>query len=278
MKCLICQTEQQYYFSKNYEMPPCDEFMKDIGPVDYYRCGNCGFVISKTHCELDKQSWSELNEKCHRYLEDPGNERDDIRQQLGNQPPYMEQAMMLAIFKTHKLVSATNWLDYAAGPGTLSKLLKQYFNITLPIYDRFMQYDSQVNHIETPIKGQYDLVINSAMFEHILCREDLDDVNNLVSPNGALVLHTVVCETIPKDPNWFYLKPAVHTAFHTNTSMSLLMQQWGYISSVYCPKSKCWVLFKKDHNIESTVQLLNRELQSEWFIFKKGFVDYWKGF
>jgi hypothetical protein len=278
MKCLICQSDQTYYFSKTYETPPCDEFMKHIGPVDYYRCNNCGFVISKTHCELDNQSWSELNDKCHRYLEDTKNARDNIRENLGNQPPYAEQAMMLAVMRKHELISNNKWLDYAAGPGTLSKILKTYFNINLPIHDSFIQYDTEATRIETPLQGSYNVVINSAMFEHILCREDLDQVNNLVSRNGALVLHTVICDNIPKDPNWFYLKPAVHTAFHTNASMSLLMQQWGYTCSTYCPKSKCWTLFKTNDGIEHKIQQIHRELQSDWLIFKNGFVDYWKGF
>ena len=126
---------------------------------------------------------------------------------------------------------------------------------------------------------KYETVINSAMFEHILKREDLDNVNNLVDKDGCLIVHTVVCENVPCDADWFYLRPPVHTAFHTNKSMSILMNQWGYHSSIYCPKSKSWVMLKKDiKNISNIINSINRELQTDYLYYKKGFVDYWKGF
>jgi hypothetical protein len=117
------------------------------------------------------------------------------------------------------------------------------------------------------------------MFEHVLQREDLDYVNKIVDNDGCLIIHTVVCENIPKDPNWFYLRPPVHTAFHTNKSMNILMDQWGYKSSIYCPQSKCWILLR-EHVAEvlAKVSSINKELQNTWFIAKEGFVDYWKGF
>jgi hypothetical protein len=41
------------------------------------------------------------------------------------------------------------------------------------------------------------------MFEHVLRRADLDQVNDLVQEDGCLIIHTVVCENVPKDPGWF---------------------------------------------------------------------------
>jgi hypothetical protein len=186
---------------------------------------------------------------------------------------------MLTLLRAHDLIQTHRWLDYAAGYGTLSRLLSRYFNTHLPIFDPFIHDGDPSRYLQDPTPGTYDTVINSAMFEHILCRQDLDQVNALVSPQGCLILHTVICENIPADPNWFYLRPPVHTAFHTNKSMTILMQQWGYQSSLYCTKSKCWVLFKNTPpNTPSVLTSLNQLLQSEWFIFKEGFVDYWKGF
>ena len=42
MKCIICNGNISYYFSKNYNDSPFDIFMKSIGPVDYYKCEECG--------------------------------------------------------------------------------------------------------------------------------------------------------------------------------------------------------------------------------------------
>ena len=61
--------------------------------------------------------------------------------------------------------------------------------------------------------------------------------------------------------------------------MNILMKQWGYHSSVYCPQSKCWILLRSDsQRIPELLESINKELQTEWFHYKVGFMDYWKGF
>jgi Methyltransferase domain len=271
MKCIICGATSSYFFSKQYQEAPYDAFMRDIGPVGYYKCVNCGFVLSKTHGELSREAWSKLNEQFHHHLE---NETTPI-----NQPPYAEQAMMVAVLGCNGVIDTASMLDYAAGYGTLSRMLEKFFTIDLPIFDPYVKADGSARYVDKSKLGKYKTVINSAMFEHVLQRSDLDCVNNLVADDGVLIIHTVVCENIPKDPNWFYLQPPVHTAFHTNKSMNILMSQWGYKSSIYCPQSKCWILFRDEiENVEKRISEINRELQNTWFIPKEGFVDYWKGF
>ena len=71
MKCLICNSESEYFFSKTYKDPPFDQFMQDIGTVNYYKCQSCGFVLSKTHSELDENKWTDLNRMFHHYIENP---------------------------------------------------------------------------------------------------------------------------------------------------------------------------------------------------------------
>lgn len=273
MKCIICNSDSNYYFSKTYSENPFDEFMRDIGKVDYYKCKSCGFVLSKTHSELDENKWNNLNHLFHHYIENPDNEKK------GNQPPYTEQAMMLCLLGKNGIISTDSMLDYAAGYGTLSNILFKYFDMELPIFDPCIKAGNSSRYIDEEELKTYKTVINSAMFEHVLRREDLDRVNNIVDDDGCLIIHTVVCEKVPNDANWFYLRPPVHTAFHTNKSMQILMDQWDYHSSIYCPQSKCWVLLKNNiEDIENKINTLNQELQTDWLFYKKGFVDYWKGF
>lgn len=273
MNCIICNSPANYYFSKEYTEAPYDAFMKKIGPVSYEKCTNCGFVLSATHAALDMETWAELNFKAHTLYESSANNK------LVNQPPYADQALMLVILAKKGIIDITDMLDYAAGYGTLSKFLNNYLHITLPIYDPYVQDDDKSNYVATENLKHYKIVLNSAMFEHVLKRADLDAVNDLVASDGCLILHTLICENVPADPNWFYLKPPAHTAFHTNKSMGILMSQWGYGASIYCPKSKSWVLLKSDsEKIEDAVTEINQELQTEYLIYKKGFVDYWKGF
>ena len=273
MNCLICNSQTEYYFSKMYSEPPCEEFMREIGEVNYYKCKCCGFVISKTHTELPSDVWNKLNHDWHHFFE-----TQQATLKLCNQPPYAEQALMLHLLSRNEIINSSKWIDYAAGYGTLSKILQKYFDMHLPIYDVYVQSNNDLNYIEYPVEGDYNVVINSAMFEHILNREDLDKVNRLVSPDGCLVIHTVVCENIPKNPDWFYLTPPVHSAFHTNKSMGILMEQWGYQASIYSPKSKSWILFKSKELFNERLMSLNCELQADWFYSKNGFMDYWKGF
>ncbi len=273
MNCIICKSKATYYFSKQYREFPFDEFMHEIGPVEYYKCTECGFVLSKTHAELNCKTWQTLNDRFHHHIENPS-----VKNNI-NQPPYAEQALMISLLKKNGIINTDSILDFAAGYGTLSTILKKYYNDTLPIYDPFVSDNTGSNvYVETLNSAKYKTVINSAMFEHVRTRDDLDSVNALVDFDGCLILHTVICENIPKDPEWFYLRPPVHTAFHTNKSMNVLMKQWGYNCSTYCPQSKCWILFKSKNHI-STIEAINTELKNVWFISNNdGFVDYWKGF
>lgn len=273
MKCIICNSDSHYYFSKQYTEPPFDEFMRDIGKVDYYKCQRCGFVLSKTHSELDESRWSELNISFHKYHEKSEHYRSI------NQPPYAEQALMISILGKNGIIDTDSMIDYAAGYGRLSLLLSKYFGLSLSLYDPYVQTNDSSRYVNRKDLKTYKTVINSAMFEHVLNRNDLDQINVIVAPKGCLIIHTVICENIPRDPDWFYFQPPVHTAFHTNMSMEILMKQWGYNVSIYSPKSKSWILLHEDiDNVERKITRINEELQDNWFYCKNGFVDYWKGF
>ena len=272
MKCIICDSKMEYFFSKIYDKYPFKEMMKHIGEVDYYKCSNCGFTISKTHQEIDNEKFEKLNYDFHHYLE---NCETDV-----NQPPYLEQSMMINVLLKNQILE-DDMLDYAGGYGTLSKSLKKYFDISLPVYDPYVQSDDFENYVEKKDLKTYKTVVTSALFEHILTREGFDEINALVDANGggSLIIHTVICENIPKDPNWFYIEPPVHTTFHTNKSMSILMKQWGYEASIYCLSAKSWILLKEaSQEIKEKVENINKEFQTEYLIYKEGFVDYWKGF
>ena len=51
MDCAICNDKMEYYFSKKFH----EDHIRDLLPVsDYYVCGNCGFVVSKTLVEMPR--------------------------------------------------------------------------------------------------------------------------------------------------------------------------------------------------------------------------------
>ncbi|MFC3912164.1 class I SAM-dependent methyltransferase [Pseudaeromonas sharmana] len=271
--CEICGGKTVFYFKKNYASSPYSHLMCDWGDIEYIRCENCGFVLSLSHQQASRSAWEKLNHDYHHLIENC-----DGSFSIPNQPPYAMQAMMLQLLAVNGIISLANSLDYAGGYGRLSLLLSKYYDVRLPVYDPFVTSNDAHNFYFNDIQGMsFDTVFNSAMFEHVRSREELEHVNELINPNGTLLIHTVVTEIVPKDPDWFYLAPPVHSAFHTNKSMSILMTQWGFNASIYSPLSKTWCLLRlHDKTIEQRVNLINHELQSNFLIYKDGFVDYWK--
>ena len=258
-----------YIFSKDYVNSAFYSMMADIKIVDYYKCENCGFTISKTHSDMDYKRWAKLNYDFHHFLENNGASI--------NQPPYLAQAVMIKVLTQNGIIDGFSILDYAGGYGTLSLILKKYFNFNLPVYDPYVQRQNSIDYIQKKDLEKYQTVFNSALFEHLLDRTSFDEINSLVCDGGAMIIHSVICEQIPKDPNWFYLDPPVHTTFHTNKSMNILMKQWGYKSSIYCLSAKSWILLKRnDLEIKRKCEQINAEFQAQYLIYQEGFVDYWK--
>lgn len=263
MKCIICNSDMKFYFTKTFNT-------YGLGDVDYWKCVNCGFCASKTHYEMTDKEWRNLNnsfhEDSHSSEENPYNRNQR----------YFKQAQMLHIMSKHKLIDINKWLDWGCGVGAVSRLLKKYFNINLMTFDKY--FTPKINLIDSKdmIQRRFDLVVNTAVFEHVRDRDTLDEIESYVSQSGCFAIHTLVPEVIPNDPNWMYLLP-VHCAFHTNKSMQILMDSWGYNCSVYNEEAKMWILFhKKSNTIKPIVEEINKSLGWEYLHFKDGFMDYWK--
>lgn len=259
MNCIICDEKMKYYFSKHF-----NEF--DLGKVDYFKCINCGFVISKSHFEMTSEKWEKLNYNFHIEYN-----RSDSGP---NRPPYFEQAVMYNLLIKNRVISENNILDWGAGEGELSVLLKKYFNISINNYDKYI-FNADDSFIPDDESQKYYLVIVNSIFEHLRFRETFEEINNLVDENGALAIHTLVREKIPNDPEWMYLLP-VHCSFHTNKSMTMLFNNWGYECSIYSPLAKTWILFKNNcEKIKLAVKEINKEIRTESFYYADKFLDYW---
>lgn len=265
MKCIICGGAMAYYFSKTF-----DSF--GLGKVDYWRCGDCGFSISRTHAEMTAGEWTALNQAYHSaYLGSELNP-DDPRwiARLQCQAQVLADAAQLGL-----LNGAGRWLDYACGDGKLSELLEGEGR-TLLKYDRYM--GGRDNYLDDAAlrPGSFDFLITTSVFEHLTLREHFDSIEKLVSARGVLGLHTLVREEIPCDPSWFYLLP-VHCAFHTNRSVSHLLQQWGYSCSLYNVDARLWLCFRQDPaDVRERLDRADRRPDGPKYIFADGFVDYWK--
>ncbi len=241
--------------------------------VDYWRCTECGFVLSKTHVEMDPDTWAKVNYEFNASFQ--GKESCSIDPKWI--PRLQSQSRVIHDVEEIGLLNKDDrWLDYACGDGKLSALLQSQYDLKLLKYEHYMPGgDDYLNYGEL-LPASFGFVITTSVFEHLTRRDQFDAVNALVSGDGVLGLHTLVCETVPLDPTWYYMNPA-HCAFHTNRSMEILFGQWGYRCSIYNVDAQLWFWFKKaPDDIEDIIQHANARVNKPSYVFKAGFVDYWK--
>lgn len=250
--CIVCGERLEYSFSKTFA-----DF--DLGRVDYAKCPECGFMASVTHMRMSFGEWLSLNGSYHSFHggeEAPDDPRWVRRLRL--------QSRLIAELAEKGVLSVKRpWLDYGCGDGKLCDMLAGRGLEALK-YDRYMTaFPGLIDERQLEAGRPYDLVISTAVFEHLLRREDLDFIPGLLSDKGALALHTWAAATVPEDPSWFYLLP-VHCSFFSNMSMSILFRDWGFQCSLYHPEARMWFWLRED-----------AELELEGFVFEHGFVDYW---
>ena len=126
---------------------------------------------------------------------------------------------------------------------------------------------------EEVIPNSFDAVISCAVFEHLHGKNDVDAILNLPNEHGILFLHTLICEEVPKDPDWFYLGTS-HITLWTNAAMTRLYDAWGYVGCAYNVDARMWMFFKDKE------QYLNMQAKKDFVdgttIFSEHFIDYWK--
>ena len=262
MECIICESGMTYYFTKNFGQ-------YDLNDVDYWRCPKCGFCASKTHFDMTKEQWEKLNVTFH---SDSNHRKDNP---YNRNQRYFNQALMLYLMVKHEIIDSRPWLDWGAGVGSVSTQLQKHFNLELLTYDKYVT--PKLNSLREGdfVNRDYNVVVNTAVFEHVRDRRTLDEIESHVKVTGCLAVHTLIRGSIPKDPDWMYLLP-VHCAFHTNKSMQMLMDAWGYSCSVYNEQSRMWVMFHESPaTVEEKVNKLNDVVGWEYLHYKEGFMDYW---
>ena len=270
VNCIVCNGKLLPFFTKDFGG------RWGLNEVEYWRCGSCGLTISKTVYNMSQEDWELLNERYHGSLFKirPGTRHEDDsrrRMRLRGLKRLRAQAENFALLANKGLLSSElPWIDYGCGDGTLANLLSEMGLSTLK-FDRYM-FHEEGYLTEDELGGGYSLVINTAVFEHVRERAVLDEIAGLVADNGVLALHVLVCESIPKDPNWFYLLP-VHCTMFTNRSMQILFEQWNFAASLYHVPSRMWFWFRE--NVDAVEQFMEEQGGNE-FDYKKAFMDYWK--
>jgi 2-polyprenyl-3-methyl-5-hydroxy-6-metoxy-1,4-benzoquinol methylase len=260
MHCLICNAYTHYYFSKQF-----DDF--GLGKVDYERCTHCGAVFATDLLQLPEEAWQNL---CVRYHSGHRNQKQNPDDPNAAQRLQKQSNFLLSMTNMGLLAKQPSWLDYGCGEGELAHRLEQQ-HVRVACYDRYWRQQGYLSESQL-VPGSFPVVINTALFEHLRNRAEMDAIVRLTADDGTFALHTLVRGEIPRDPSWFYLLP-VHTIFFTNQAMRILFHEWGFKSSLYAVDARLWLWFRS-----SRATLHKRypdlALEQNWK-FSDGFMAYW---
>ncbi len=268
MNCFVCGGEMHPFFEKNFSMAKLQK-------CEYVRCENCGLVVAKTLYEMPHDNWIMLNYECHdKFFK---GELDDMkidpkaRQRIEYQSELFEDMINHGIFKI-------NWrtLDYGAGNGLLSdKINEKLQRNWLKKFEAYVTSEGK-DYLspEEVLPASFDFVVTTAVFEHLLGNKgDVEKIIDLLNSNGVMALHTLICEEVPQDPNWFYLLP-IHCTFWTNKAMSIIYEKNNFIGCAYNREAQMWLMFRRAEDF-LRLESCQKKLRGNWTLSEK-FVDYWK--
>jgi len=220
---------------------------------------------------MSDRAWQDLNHTYHEQYQGKDYFDDDPRW-MSRLKAQSETIIKLA--RNDILRQSLSWIDYACGDGKLADMIARE-GIDVSKYERFMPPQGSGYVSSAEMLDEYDVVINTSVFEHVRDLATLDEIAGLVGKKGALALHVMVKEEIPADPTWSYLLP-VHCVFYSNRSMQILFERWNFESCIYHVPSRMWFMFKQDHPALRHFVEQEGSADSEDFYFKQGFMDYWK--
>lgn len=261
MKCFVCGGEMRPFMKKSFDM-------KNLDACEYVRCDDCGLVVAETLYNMPRQNWEALNHECHAAYQNT----DALAVDPNWLPRLKAQASVLAeLINRGVLDKSARAVDYGAGDGKLSNFLAE--KISAPWLKKFDAYMARPNEnylSAAELKpASFDFVITCSVFEHLLGAGDVEKIFALLKSNGTAALHTLICEEVPQDPNWFYLQP-VHATFWTNAAMKKIFRQYDFKACAYHVESRLWFMFR---DAEKFSRLKN--CAGTWSL-ADDFVDYWK--
>lgn len=256
MRCFVCGGDMRPFMKKSFGL-------KYLDACEYVRCEECGLVIAKTLYDMPHELWTALNRECHAAYQHTA--------ALAVDPNWLprlkaQAAVLSELIERGVLDRNARSVDYGAGDGKLAEMCKPW----LMKFDAYMARPNENYLSAAELKpASFDFVITCSVFEHLLGARDVEKIFALLKADGTAALHTLVCEEVPCDPNWFYLQP-VHATFWTNAAMKKIFKQYDFKACAYHVESRLWFMFRDK---EKFSRLEN--CAGTWS-FAEDFVDYWK--
>lgn len=261
--------------------------LKHLDACRYVRCESCGLVVAETLYDMPHAQWQQLNRECHAAYQ----HTDALAVDPNWLPRLHAQAELLTSLKNFGVIDSPA-VDFGAGDGKLSDFAGDW----LMKFDEFMSRPDE-NYLTELAPGTFNFVITCSVFEHLLGAADVEKIFDLLTDDGTCALHTLVCEEVPRDPNWFYLQP-VHATFWTNAAMKKIFARYGFKACAYHVEARLWLMFRdaeKFSRLKSCVERKSDTATNYGFdnvagytncsaafkaagtwSFAADFVDYWK--
>jgi len=273
MECFICKSDMNNYFVKN------DEYIgKDR---EFVRCSNCGLVIDKTIYQMTADELAKHIIKVHSEYQGTDEFEYDSRwlTRLNTQATVIAQ-----MFKENVFGNDMRIADWGCGDGKLSEYFSRKWqeiknaqknSPQILKYDKYMRPEGDDTYLSDNemIDGTFDAIITCSVFEHLIGKDDVDNILKLLNDTGVFCLHTLICEEVPHDPNWFYLAPD-HVTIWTNNAMKYLFEEYGFVGCAYNAEAQMWFLFKSKAQF-NMLREKKAKIRGTWAI-SDDFVDYWK--
>ena len=257
----------KFFLEKNFGMNNLDK-------CEYVRCEDCGMVVSKTLYEMPHEKWVALNHECH---DKTFHGKIDINEIDPHWLDRLEVQAQLFAELVKRDVFKSDWrtVDYGAGNGILAKKIAEKLQGDwLKKFDAYMAEDESYLSAEELKPGSFDFLVTSSVFEHLLGNQgDVEKIINLIKLDGVMALHTLICEEVPCDADWYYLLP-VHCTMWTNKAMSIIFKKFNFKGCAYNVESRMWFMFRSVADFERLKAQVN-DLKGTWQL-DENFVDYWK--
>lgn len=274
---MICGCACEDFITIDYLATPfCEIALNyDIPEVKLFKCTNCGSVVSEAQERLSPEKLGSLMGQTHTFWEKLKTRiyADGIKFPIGT-APHLQVATLVQLLLKNGLAQADNILDYAAGYGHLSKILKKYFAVRINNYEPFAASASEVYLCRENLEN-VTLLINCAMFQCLANLRPFEDMRSLLAENGVLLLQTVAAGNITPELTRHIFYTPVCLNMPSNCGMEILMKKFGFLSSCYAKNAKSWVFFQQEID-PAIVKNINRELLASELVYSKGFVGYWK--
>jgi 2-polyprenyl-6-hydroxyphenyl methylase/3-demethylubiquinone-9 3-methyltransferase len=246
MLCKICTNHAILFDTVDFSKS-CTEQSGTILPesyelVKYYRCNYCNFIFTP---HFDTFTAHEFIEKIYNqdYVQfDPL--YPEIRPKTNAR--FLQSIVDDCYFSQKPLTI----LDYGAGNGRLSEILKNSFCVY-----NFDPLNPSFNNLPDIA---FDLIFSSEVVEHTpYPHQIVKDWNSLLKPGGAIIFSTMLQPHDLTDASWWYISPRNgHISIYSHDSLDALCDANGL---KYQTLNGEWhVAFHKNQTIELNIEQLKK--------------------